>query len=102
MYKAAQTELAVLKLLAQSDPDNRKHCIRLLRHFEYRHHMCFVFEPMVRACACTRRGCTSVTGKGRGGAAGGRVFGGGEGGRRVRGRGRSGRGGEAWRGPPCA
>lgn len=48
MYKAAQIELAVLKRLAQADPDNRKHCIRLLRHFEYRNHFCLVFEPMVR------------------------------------------------------
>ena len=42
MYKAAQTELVVLHKLSQTDPDNRKHCIRLLRHFEFRNHMCLV------------------------------------------------------------
>jgi len=42
MYKAAQMELAVLHKLGQADHENRKHCIRLLRYFEYRHHMCLV------------------------------------------------------------
>nr|BCL66282.1 serine/threonine-protein kinase PRP [Volvox reticuliferus] len=46
MYKAAQTEQAILRKLCSSDPDNRKHCIRLLRAFEFRKHMCLVFEPM--------------------------------------------------------
>ncbi len=48
MFKAAQTEVQVLKLLGASDPDNYKHCIRLLRFFEYRNHFCLVFEAMVR------------------------------------------------------
>jgi hypothetical protein len=48
MFKAAQTEVQVLKLLASTDPDNHKNCIRMLRHFEYRNHACLVFEPMVR------------------------------------------------------
>lgn len=38
--------LQVLRLLGESDPDNHKHCIRLLRTFEYRHHFCLVFEAM--------------------------------------------------------
>jgi len=42
MYKAAQMELAVLHRLGQADQENRKHCIRLLRYFEYRNHMCLV------------------------------------------------------------
>jgi hypothetical protein len=54
MYKAAQTELAVLRTLGDADPEGRRHCIRLLRHFEYRNHMCLVFEPMVRCAAATR------------------------------------------------
>ena len=48
MFKAAQTEVAVLKLLGAADPDNHKNVIRMLRTFEYRNHMCLVFEPMVR------------------------------------------------------
>ena len=47
MYKAAQTEQSILRQLGNSDPENRKHCIRLLRAFEFRKHMCLVFEPMV-------------------------------------------------------
>ncbi|GFH21630.1 protein kinase domain-containing protein, partial [Haematococcus lacustris] len=46
MYKAAQTELAVLRKLGAADPDNKKHTIKLLRHFDYRNHMCLVFENM--------------------------------------------------------
>eukprot|EP00898_Chlorokybus_atmophyticus_P005737 jgi/Chlat1/6164/Chrsp41S05711 len=46
MYKAGQTELVILNKLAGADPDNKKHCIRLLTHFEYRNHLCMVFEPM--------------------------------------------------------
>jgi len=42
MYKAAQMELAVLHRLGQADPENKKHCIKLLRHFDYRNHMCLV------------------------------------------------------------
>lgn len=47
MYKAALTEQAILRRLAAGDPDNRKHCIRMLRAFEFRKHMCLVFEAMV-------------------------------------------------------
>lgn len=60
MYKAAQMELAVLNRLGQSDPENRKHCIRLLRYFEYRHHMCLVSEHVcliVRVCWLTFSSC---------------------------------------------
>ncbi|KAG2429206.1 hypothetical protein HXX76_010976 [Chlamydomonas incerta] len=46
MYKAALTEQAILRKLSSTDPDNRKHCIRMLRSFEFRKHMCLVFEPM--------------------------------------------------------
>lgn len=42
MYKAGQQELAILRKLADADPDNRKHVIRLLRSFEYRNHLCMV------------------------------------------------------------
>eukprot|EP00955_Chlamydomonas_euryale_P072375 361381-Chlamydomonas_euryale.AAC.1 len=46
MYKAAQTEVHVLRLLGASDPDSHKHCIKLQRTFEYRNHFCLVFEAM--------------------------------------------------------
>eukprot|EP00892_Ulva_mutabilis_P012676 jgi/Ulvmu1/9781/UM056_0021.1 len=46
MYKAGKLELQILTKLAEADPENRKHVIRLLRSFEYRHHLCMVFEHM--------------------------------------------------------
>ncbi|ORZ20356.1 kinase-like domain-containing protein [Absidia repens] len=46
MYKAGQKELALLRKLMDADPDNKKHVIRLLRHFEHRNHLCLVFESL--------------------------------------------------------
>ncbi|KAI8973761.1 kinase-like domain-containing protein, partial [Mycotypha africana] len=46
MYKAGQKELAFLKKLMEADPENKKHVIRLHRHFEYRNHLCLVFETL--------------------------------------------------------
>lgn len=37
----------VLRKLSGADPDNRRHCIKLLRTFEYRGHLCLAFEAMV-------------------------------------------------------
>ncbi|KAK9836273.1 hypothetical protein WJX81_001403 [Elliptochloris bilobata] len=46
MFKAGQTETVILRKLAGADPDGKRHCVRLLRTFEYRHHLCLVFESM--------------------------------------------------------
>lgn len=46
MHRQAQSEHAVLAKLAQADPDNRAHCIRMLDYFEFRGHACLVFESM--------------------------------------------------------
>ncbi|KAJ7515863.1 hypothetical protein O6H91_22G032200 [Diphasiastrum complanatum] len=46
MFKAGQTELVILKKLAGADPENRRHCVRLLSSFEYRSHLCLVFESL--------------------------------------------------------
>ena len=48
MTKAGQTETVILRKLAGADPEGRRHCIRLLQTFEYRHHYCLVFEPLVQ------------------------------------------------------
>ena len=37
----------VLRKLCGADPDGRRHCIKLLRTFEYRGHLCLAFEAMV-------------------------------------------------------
>lgn len=46
MYRAGQMEKVILRKLAEADPDGRRHCIRMLGSFEYRQHLCLVFEPM--------------------------------------------------------
>ncbi|GAN00596.1 dual specificity tyrosine-phosphorylation-regulated kinase [Mucor ambiguus] len=46
MYKAGQKELTFLKKLMDADPDNKKHVIRLQRHFEHQSHLCLVFETL--------------------------------------------------------
>ncbi|KAJ1979017.1 U4/U6 small nuclear ribonucleoprotein prp4 [Dimargaris verticillata] len=46
MYRAGQKEIAIINKLAAADPEDRKHCIQLLRHFEYRGHLCLVFESL--------------------------------------------------------
>lgn len=56
MTKAGLTEQAILRRLAAADPENKKHVIRMMRAFDYRQHMCLVFEPMVgrqgSLCVC--------------------------------------------------
>lgn len=46
--QAGQTERVILRKLAATDPEGKRHIIRLLSHFEFRGHLCLVFEPMVR------------------------------------------------------
>jgi serine/threonine-protein kinase PRP4 len=46
MYKAAQLEITVLKKLMGADPENKRHCVRFLRSFEFRDHVFMVFESM--------------------------------------------------------
>eukprot|EP00271_Cylindrocystis_brebissonii_P002663 TRINITY_DN13432_c0_g2_i1.p1 TRINITY_DN13432_c0_g2~~TRINITY_DN13432_c0_g2_i1.p1 ORF type:complete len:1162 (-),score=227.24 TRINITY_DN13432_c0_g2_i1:554-4039(-) len=46
MFKAGQQELVILNKLSGADPENRRHCVRLLSSFEYRSHLCIVFESL--------------------------------------------------------
>ncbi|KAK9313418.1 kinase-like domain-containing protein [Lipomyces starkeyi] len=46
MYKAGMKEMGIVKKLNLSDPDDKKHLIRLLRSFEFRGHLCLVFEGL--------------------------------------------------------
>ena len=36
----------MLKMIAAADPDNKRHCIRLINSFMHRNHLCLVLEPM--------------------------------------------------------
>jgi hypothetical protein len=40
--------VVILRKLSGADPEGKRHCVRLLRTFEYRQHLCLVFENMVR------------------------------------------------------
>jgi len=44
MRRAAEKEMEVLKTLNNSDRDDRRHIVRLLRHFNHRGHLCLVFD----------------------------------------------------------
>ena len=55
MYKAGQTEMVILRKLSGADPNGKRHCVRMLRSFEYRQHLCLVFENMVSAPAAPCR-----------------------------------------------
>ena len=46
MRKAAEQEVSILRKLASADPEGKSHCIRLLETFEYRNHVCMVFEAL--------------------------------------------------------
>lgn len=38
--------MSILTLLAERDPDNKRHCVRMLGNFNYRNHSTFVFESL--------------------------------------------------------
>ena len=46
MYSAGLKEAAILHKLNDSDPEDRKHVVRLERHFDYKGHLCMVFESL--------------------------------------------------------
>ncbi|GFE53655.1 CMGC DYRK PRP4 kinase [Babesia ovis] len=43
MVRAAEKEIGILRRLNDSDPDDRRHVVRLLDRFDYRGHLCIVF-----------------------------------------------------------
>jgi serine/threonine-protein kinase PRP4 len=45
-YRAGQKEVQILNKLRQSDPEDKKHVVRLERTFEHRGHLCLVFESL--------------------------------------------------------
>jgi serine/threonine-protein kinase PRP4 len=38
--------LEILKKLNDADPEDKLHCLRLIRHFFHKQHLCMVFEPL--------------------------------------------------------
>lgn len=45
-HKTGLKELEILKKLNDADPEDRMHCLRLIRHFFHKQHLCMVFEPL--------------------------------------------------------
>ena len=46
MRSSGEKEIRVVTEINQADAKDRKHCIRLLDHFEYNSHLCLVYECM--------------------------------------------------------
>jgi serine/threonine-protein kinase PRP4 len=46
MRKAGMKEIEILQKLNEADPEDKKHMIRLERHFEHKGHLCMVFENL--------------------------------------------------------
>lgn len=46
MRKAGMKEIGILEQLREADPDDKKHLIKFLRHFEHKGHLCMVFENL--------------------------------------------------------
>ncbi|KAA8646169.1 putative serine/threonine protein kinase (Prp4) [Aspergillus tanneri] len=46
MRKAGMKEISILEQLQEADPDDRKHIIRFVRHFDHKGHLCMVFENL--------------------------------------------------------
>ena len=46
MRRAGEKEIMFLQRLVESDPDNRRHCIRMHERFDHEDHLCMVFEAM--------------------------------------------------------
>lgn len=46
LRKGGYTEIAILEKLNDADPDNRKHIVKFEVSFDYRGHLCMVFESL--------------------------------------------------------
>lgn len=46
MRKAGMKEIEILQKINEADPEDKKHMIRLERHFEHKGHLCMVFENL--------------------------------------------------------
>ncbi|KAF2225671.1 kinase-like domain-containing protein [Elsinoe ampelina] len=46
MYRAGLKEIHTLEKLAEADPEDKRHVIRLERHFMHKGHLCMVFENL--------------------------------------------------------
>lgn len=44
MRRAAEKEKQILLAITQRDPDDKRHCVKLITHLEYRNHVALVFE----------------------------------------------------------
>jgi serine/threonine-protein kinase PRP4 len=44
--KAGIKEIEILQKINDADPEDKKHMIRLERHFEHKGHLCMVFENL--------------------------------------------------------
>lgn len=46
MYRTSLKEIAILKEIRQSDPDNKYHCVQYFGHFTHKGHLCLLLESL--------------------------------------------------------
>ena len=44
MRLSGEKEIEVVRLLNEGDPQDRKHCIRLIETFDWNDHLCIIYE----------------------------------------------------------
>lgn len=52
MYKTGLKEVSILKQIAESDPENKYHCIKFITHFMHKSHLCIVLESLCMDLRC--------------------------------------------------
>lgn len=46
MYRTSLKEIAILKEIRQSDPENKYHCVQFFGHFMHKGHLCLLLESL--------------------------------------------------------
>jgi len=59
MFNAGKKELEIIRVIQAADKDGKHHCVKFLRHFIHKGHLCMVFE----ACSMNLREVTKKYGR---------------------------------------
>lgn len=52
MYRNGLKEIAMLKEISKADPDNQYNCVKILRYFMHKGHLCIVLESLTMDLRC--------------------------------------------------
>ena len=59
MFNAGKKELEIIRVIQAADRDGKHHCVKFLRHFMHKGHLCMVFE----SCSMNLREVTKKYGR---------------------------------------